>query len=104
MEMDNIIELFDEDDNPVRFEHIMTVQYEGEDYVLLAPVDPTEDMEEDEVLVLRIENDENGEEGSFGGFGDFGDFGGERPDMGSFNPGNMPDMNFGGGERPQRGN
>lgn len=49
-------------------------------------------------------NDENGEEGSFGGFGDFGDFGGERPDMGSFNPGNMPDMNFGGGERPQRGN
>lgn len=49
-------------------------------------------------------NDENGEEGSFGGFGGFGDFGGERPDMGSFNPGNMPDMNFGGGERPQRGN
>ena len=62
MEMDNIIELFDEDDNPVRFEHIMTVQYEGQDYVLLAPVDPTEDMEEDEVLVLRIDNDENGEE------------------------------------------
>lgn len=62
MEMDNIIELFDEDDNPIQFEHIMTVQYEGEDYVLLAPVEPTEDMEEDEVLVLRIENDENGEE------------------------------------------
>lgn len=62
MEMDNIIELVDENDNPVRFEHIMTVQYEGEDYVLLAPVDPTEDMEEDEVLVLRIDNDENGDE------------------------------------------
>lgn len=62
MEMDNIIELFDENDNPIRFEHIMTVQYNGEDYVLLAPVDPTEDMEEDEVLVLLIDNDENGEE------------------------------------------
>ena len=62
MEMDNIIELFDENDNPVRFEHIMTLQFEGEDYVLLAPVDPTEDMEEDEVLVLRIDNDDNGEE------------------------------------------
>lgn len=62
MEMDNIIELVDENDNPVRFEHIMTVQYEGEDYILLAPVDPTEDMEEDEVLVLKIDNDENGEE------------------------------------------
>lgn len=62
MEMDNIIELVDENDNPIRFEHIMTVQYNGEDYVLLAPVDPTEDMEEDEVLVLKIDNDENGEE------------------------------------------
>lgn len=62
MEMDNIIELFDENDNAVRFEHIMTVQYGGEDYVLLAPVDPTEDMEDDEVLVLKIASDENGEE------------------------------------------
>ncbi|MBR3502707.1 MAG: Holliday junction resolvase RuvX [Clostridia bacterium] len=62
MEMDNIIELVDENDNPIRFEHIMTVQYGGDDYILLAPVDPTEDMEEDEVLVLRIDNDENGEE------------------------------------------
>lgn len=62
MESDNIIELVDENDNPVRFEHIMTIQYEGEDYVLLAPVEPTEGMEEDEVLVLRIDNDENGDE------------------------------------------
>ena len=62
MEQDNIIELVDENDNPIRFEHIMTVQYEGEDYILLAPVDPTEDMEEDEVLVLKIDNDENGDE------------------------------------------
>ena len=61
MEMDNIIELVDENDNPIRFEHIMTVQYGGEDYILLAPVDPTEDMEDDEVLVLRIANDENAE-------------------------------------------
>ncbi len=62
MEMDNIIELYDENDNPVQFEHIMTVQYQGEDYVLLAPVEPTDDMDEDEVLVLLIDNDENGEE------------------------------------------
>ena len=46
----------------------------------------------------------NGESGGFGGFEGFGDFGGERPDMGDFNPENMPDMNFGGSERPQRGN
>ena len=62
MEMDNIIELVDDKDNTVRFEHIMTVQYGGDDYILLAPVDPTEDMEDDELLVLKIDNDENGEE------------------------------------------
>ena len=62
MEMDNIIELVDENDNPISFEHIMTLQFKGEDYVLLAPVEPTEDMEEDEVLVLRIDNDDEGNE------------------------------------------
>lgn len=62
MEQDNIIELVDENDNPIRFEHIMTVQYAGDDYVLLAPVDPAEDMEDDELLVLKIDNDENGDE------------------------------------------
>jgi len=62
MEMDNIIELVDENDNPISFEHIMTLQFKGEDYVLLAPVEPTDDMEEDEVLVLRIDNDDEGNE------------------------------------------
>ena len=62
MEMDNIVELEDESGNTVRFEHIMTVQYNGDDFILLAPVDPTEDMEDDELLVLKIDNDENGEE------------------------------------------
>lgn len=62
MEMDNIIELVDEDGQSIDFEVIMTVPYGGEDYVLLAPVEPTEDMDEDEVLVLRIDNDENGDE------------------------------------------
>ena len=62
MEFDNVIELEDEEGNTVSFEIIMTVPYGGQDYVLLAPVEPTEDMDEDEVLVLRIENDDNGEE------------------------------------------
>ena len=62
MEFDNVIELVDEEGQTVRFEIIMSVPYGGEDYVLLAPVEPTEDMDEDEVLVLRITNDDNGEE------------------------------------------
>ena len=62
MEPDNIVELFDEDNNAIRFEHIYTVQYAGDEYVLLAPVDPVEDMEEDELLILRVSTDENGED------------------------------------------
>lgn len=59
MERDDIVELYDEDDNLVRFEHVMTIEYEGENYVLLAPLD--EDEEGDEVIILRIE-EQDGEE------------------------------------------
>ena len=52
-------EWYDEDDNLVRFEHVMTIEYEGENYVLLAPLD--EDEEGDEVIILRIE-EQDGEE------------------------------------------
>ena len=51
--------MYDEDDNLVRFEHVMTIEYEGENYVLLAPLD--EDEEGDEVIILRIE-EQDGEE------------------------------------------
>ena len=62
MEQENIVELFDENDNPIRFEHIYTVQYKGEEYVLLAPVDPVEDLAEDELLILQITTDDEGQE------------------------------------------
>ncbi len=62
MEQDNIVELYDEENNAIRFEHIYTVQYGGDEYVLLAPVDPVEDMEEDELLILKVDTDENGED------------------------------------------
>ncbi|MDO4739479.1 MAG: DUF1292 domain-containing protein [Eubacteriales bacterium] len=55
MEQDNIVELIDENDNIVQFEHIMTIVYEGEKYALLSPVDDLEDVEEGEVVIMRIE-------------------------------------------------
>ncbi len=55
MEMDNIVELLDEDDNVVRFEHIITLEHEGEKYALLSPVDDLEDVEEGDVVIMRIE-------------------------------------------------
>jgi len=59
MERDNIVELYDEDDNLVQFEHVMTVEHEGSNYVLLAPIE--DDEESDEVIILRIE-EQDGEE------------------------------------------
>lgn len=50
-----IVELVDEDGKEVRFEHIYTVPYEGDEYVLLVPLDEVEGVEEDEVIIMRIE-------------------------------------------------
>ncbi len=61
-----IIELLDEDGKSVRFEHLMTVEYEGDPYVLLVPIDEVEDVDEDEVIILRIETGEDGEDAYVG--------------------------------------
>lgn len=55
----NIIELVDENEKTVRFEHLMTVEYEGDAYVLLSPIDEIEDVEDDEVVILKIEEGED---------------------------------------------
>lgn len=65
-EEDNIVELTDEDGCVVRFEYITTVDYEGDNYVVLMPLDeehPEDEQEEEaEVVILKIEQDENGED------------------------------------------
>ena len=58
MEQDNIVELFDEDGNALKFEHLMTLEYNGENYICLAPAEPMADVEEDEMVIMRIEEDE----------------------------------------------
>lgn len=62
MEKSNIVELFDEEEQPVKFEHLMTLTHEGDAYVLLVPVDEIEGVDEDEIVIMRIEPGE-GEEG-----------------------------------------
>lgn len=59
MESSNIIELVDENEQPVKFEHLMTVEYEGDAYVLLAPMDAIEGIGDDEVVILKIEEGED---------------------------------------------
>lgn len=57
---ENIVELVDEDENVVRFEHLMTLEHKGKIYICLVPVEPMEDVEEDELVIMRIEQDEDG--------------------------------------------
>ncbi len=60
MEQDNIVELIDEEGKEVSFEHLMTLEHNGKAYVCLAPVEPDDDIGEDELVILRIEAGEDG--------------------------------------------
>lgn len=60
MEREDIVQLVDEDGNEVNFEHLMTLEHKGRTYICLVPVEPMEDVEEDELVILRIETDEDG--------------------------------------------
>ena len=60
IQQEGIIELIDEEGNEVSFEHLMTFEHNGRTYICLVPVEPMEDVEEDELAIMRIETDENG--------------------------------------------
>lgn len=63
-EMDNIIILNDEEGNEVEFEFLDLIDYEGEEYVVLLPVEETEDA--GEVVILQVEDtDSDSEEESY---------------------------------------
>jgi putative Holliday junction resolvase len=62
MDEENVVELVDEDGQSVRFEHLMTIEHEGDLYVMLTALEATPDTDEDEVFILRIEKDDQGED------------------------------------------
>ena len=60
---DNIIELLDEEDNTVRFEHLATLERDEHYYICLAPLNEDEEAgEEVDVLFMEIVQDEEGAE------------------------------------------
>jgi len=65
-ERDDIVVLVDEDGEEVEFEHIDTIEMKGNEYVVLAPLvsedEDIDDVEEEEVIILRIEHGEDGED------------------------------------------
>lgn len=50
-DLSNIIELSDENGNPVKFEFLDLIEYNGEEFVVLLPVDD----EDGEVVILKVE-------------------------------------------------
>lgn len=71
-ELDNILTLNDEDGNEVEFEFLDLIEYEGEEYVILLPVEDEEEAEEPgEVVILKLEDtDDDSEEESYVGVED----------------------------------
>lgn len=62
-EESNIIELIDEDGESVSFEHLATLEHEGNYYIALMVLDEeNQDDEEGEVVIMKIEQDDEGNE------------------------------------------
>ena len=65
-ELDNIIVLNDETGAEVQFEFLDLVELDGEEYVVLLPVDEAENEEEaGEVVILKVEDTDDEEEESY---------------------------------------
>ena len=69
-EMDNIIILNDEEGNEVEFEFLDLIDYEGEEYVVLLPVEEASEDEIGEVVIPKVEPTESEEEESYVGVED----------------------------------
>ncbi|MDR1620516.1 MAG: DUF1292 domain-containing protein [Clostridiales bacterium] len=50
----HIVTLLNEEGNEVQFDHLMTFFYEKEKYIALTPLEETDGIAEDEVLLLHV--------------------------------------------------
>lgn len=63
-ELDNIIVLNDENGEEVEFEFLDLVELDGEEYVVLLPVEENDD-DEGEVVILKVEDTDSDDEESY---------------------------------------
>ena len=65
-ELDNVIVLNDENGEEVEFEFLDLIELDGEEYVVLLPVEEEENPEEaGEVVILKLEDTESEDEESY---------------------------------------
>ncbi len=63
-ELDNIIVLNDEEGKEVQFEFLDLIEYEDEEYVILLPIEET-DEDAGEVVILKVEDTDSEDEESY---------------------------------------
>ncbi len=63
-ELDNIIVLNDEEGQEVQFEFLDLIEYEDEEYVVLLPIEETEE-DAGEVVILKVEDTDSEDEESY---------------------------------------
>lgn len=70
-ELNNIITLNDENAEEVQFEFLDLIEYNEEEYVILLPIDETDETDEaGEVVILKVEHTEAEDEESYVGVED----------------------------------
>ena len=60
LDQENVVVLVDDEGNEVTFEHLMSLEHNGKVYICLIPAEPMEDVDEDELVIMRIEQDADG--------------------------------------------
>lgn len=60
-EQNTVIELVDESGNIVKFDLVMTFDYEGKRYAALLPIDNVDNVGDDEVVLLEVVKEKGGE-------------------------------------------
>lgn len=61
-ENDEPVYLYDENDNKVAFDQVAVIPLNDDVFVILKPIEPMDDVGEDEALVFEICEDDEGEE------------------------------------------
>jgi uncharacterized protein YrzB (UPF0473 family) len=61
-ERDDVVVLIDENGEEVEFEHLDTVEMNGNEYVVLLPLEEQENEEVDEVIILKVEHNDEGDD------------------------------------------
>lgn len=61
LEDDQPITLYDQNDNPIKFEQYALIPFEEKLYAILKPIDKIDGVDDDQGIIFRFDEDEKGE-------------------------------------------